>query len=94
MRLKRQLLGLAERQDLLDLLTRTLPTPAQFLSCPEGSSDGQHKINPKYNKWRQSNRLLRRWIIGTLTKEALGIRLDNKAQVWQALKEAYAHQAT
>ncbi|KAG6661416.1 hypothetical protein CIPAW_03G173000 [Carya illinoinensis] len=56
---REQIIGLAERQDLVSLLTGELSAPAQVISCPEGSCDGQLQINPEYNKWRWLDRLLR-----------------------------------
>ncbi|KZV57610.1 hypothetical protein F511_03070 [Dorcoceras hygrometricum] len=46
----------------------------------------------KITSWRKSDRLLRGWIIGTLSEEALGLAIgqETSKSVWDALKEAYA----
>lgn len=56
---------------------------------------GENQKPDAYLKWRKQDRLLRRWIIGTLTEEALGlvIGLDSSKSVWDALKEAYAQES-
>lgn len=83
---------MAESQDLLSLLIGELHTLAKFLSCPEGSSDEQPQNNPNYIQGKKSNRLLRDWIICSLSEEGLGLVIgsETKTQVWQALKDAYA----
>lgn len=50
------------------------------------------KLTDEFVTWRKAERLLRGWIIGTLSEEALGLVVDiNTAHaVWVALKEAYA----
>ena len=52
----------------------------------------EQQISKDFLKWRKEDRLLRGWIIGTLTEETLGlvIGLDSSQSVWNALKEAYA----
>lgn len=74
------------------MLAGELHTLAQFLSCHEGSSYGQPQINHNYIQWKKLDRLLRGWIIGNLSEEALGlvISLEITTQVWQTLMEAYA----
>ena len=49
-------------------------------------------LSDEYLKWCKEDRLLRGWIIGTLTEEAVGlvIGLESSQLVWNALKEAYA----
>ncbi|KAF5471292.1 hypothetical protein F2P56_011735 [Juglans regia] len=89
---REQFLILAESQDLVGILTGTSPAPTPFISAPEGSCDGQNTPNPAHATWKQSDRLLRGWLIGTLTEEALGlvIGMDSATKIWTALREAYA----
>ena len=50
------------------------------------------KLTDEFIAWRKTDRLLRGWIIGTLSKEALGlvVGLDTVHAVWTALKDSYA----
>jgi hypothetical protein len=49
--------------------------------------------NPEFQAWRRSDRLLRGWIIGTLSEDTLSlvIGLDSSQEVWNALHTAFAH---
>lgn len=49
-------------------------------------------MTKEFITWQKSDRLLRGWIIGTLSEKALGlvIGLDTTLAVWEALKDAYA----
>lgn len=49
-------------------------------------------VNPDFNLWMKSDRLLRRWITGTLLKEVLGlvVELDTVVKVWKALIYSFA----
>ncbi|KAJ0016773.1 hypothetical protein Pint_11309 [Pistacia integerrima] len=86
---REQVLALAESQELTDFLIGEKPCPAAVLPTLDGNNP---TANPAYKNWKTTDRLLRGWIIGTLAKEALShvIGLDISAQVWAALKEAYA----
>ncbi|KAJ0034448.1 hypothetical protein Pint_25957 [Pistacia integerrima] len=67
----------------------------QALALAESQELVGHLTNedPAPNKY--SNRLLRRWIIGTLSEEALSpvVGLDTAYAVWEALKNAYAQES-
>ncbi|XP_037496992.1 uncharacterized protein LOC110010077 isoform X2 [Jatropha curcas] len=81
-----QVLGLAESQDLLTHLTDQPQTnPARFDKATDQAIQN-------FTAWQKSDRLLRGWIIGTLSEESLGliIGLDTAYAVWEALKESYA----
>ncbi|OMO81394.1 TMV resistance protein N-like protein [Corchorus olitorius] len=59
---------------------------------PMVQADEKEAPNPAYALWRRSGRLLRGWIIGTLTKEVLGIvvGLESASEVWKALEDHFA----
>ncbi|KAJ0076737.1 hypothetical protein Patl1_35898 [Pistacia atlantica] len=62
-------------------------------NCCTLALDGNNPTaNLAYKHWKIADCLLRVWIIRTLVEEALNhvIGLDTSAQVWVALKEAYA----
>ncbi|KZV21532.1 hypothetical protein F511_14870 [Dorcoceras hygrometricum] len=82
---------------MVGLLTGEKEQPAihNISSTTETSITGAQTISEDYLKWRKDDRLLRGWIIGTLTEEALGlvIGLESSQTVWSALKEAYAQES-
>ncbi|GAB2294185.1 hypothetical protein Dimus_038285 [Dionaea muscipula] len=91
---REQLLALAESQDLNEHLTG--PAPEKF-TTPAASSDttttpSSTTISETYLAWRKKDRLLRGWIIGTLSEESLGlvVGLDSAKAVWDALQDEYA----
>ena len=53
------------------------------------------KDNPDYSAWKRSDRLLRGWLTGLLSKEALGwvVRLDTTSVVWTAPLDHFAHES-
>ncbi|KAG5222667.1 26S protease regulatory protein [Salix suchowensis] len=55
-------------------------------------AESQEMLSETFKSWRKTDRLLRGWIIGTLSEEALGliVGLDTSYAVWEALKNAYA----
>ena len=76
---REQPLALAESQDIVGLLTGEKKEPAMYdnNTTEETSTNDTKKISEEYLKWRKEDRLLRGWIIGTLTKEALGLVIKN-----------------
>jgi hypothetical protein len=92
---REQVLGLAESQDLVDHLTRETPIQTKY-TIPDSNTTKTRNTTPQVTRefiaWQKSDRLLRGWIIGTLSEEALGlvIGLDIALAVWEALKDAYA----
>jgi hypothetical protein len=91
-----QALALAESQDLVGHLTNEDPTPIQYIT-PDGSNiTPGEKLEPKLTEafiaWRKADRLLRGWIIGTLSEETLSlvVGLDTAYAIWEAFKNAYA----
>lgn len=68
--------------------------PQQYLEdlTDEVVIDKAITMNPVYLAWQKSDRLLRGWITGTLSKETLGIgvRFDISDEVWKALKDTFA----
>lgn len=100
---REQVLGLAESQDLVHHLTTGSPVPPKFSPQNTETTNNQNLQTPnkentsstitkEFIAWQKSDRLLRGWIIGTLSEEALGlvIGLDTSLAVWNSLKEAYA----
>ena len=94
---REQMLALAESQDMVRLLTGEKMKPTMYTNIviterTSTSEATEQQISEDFLKWRKEDRLLRGWIIGTLTEETLGlvIGLDSSQSVWNALKEAYA----
>ena len=96
---REQMLALAESQDMVGLLTGEKTKPVMYtyrrtstIDASSTSEATEQQVSEEFLKWRKEDRLLRGWIIGTLTEEALGlvIGLDSSQSVWNALKEAYA----
>uniref|UniRef100_A0A2N9HLA9 Integrase catalytic domain-containing protein n=1 Tax=Fagus sylvatica TaxID=28930 RepID=A0A2N9HLA9_FAGSY len=52
---------------------------------------GELNPNPKIQEWRNTDLLLRSWIIGTLSEEALGhvVGMTTAREVWTSLEVAY-----
>jgi hypothetical protein len=93
---REQALALAESQELVEHLTNEDPAPAKYNT--QDSINNLHTENTApvlteaFITWRKSDRLLRGWIIGTLSEEALSlvVGLETASAVWEALKNAYA----
>ncbi|KAL9460032.1 hypothetical protein AB3S75_003264 [Citrus x aurantiifolia] len=78
-------------------LDGTCPEPAEFILKStieaEASTTKQESVmNSDYIMWRRSDRLLRGWIIGTLSEEVLGLAvgLETSATIWKVLSEYFA----
>lgn len=86
---KTQMLGLIESQNLVGFIDGEYPQPDQQILSSDGKSQ---ETNPEYVRWRNSDRLLRGWITGTLSEEILGhaVGLETSAAVWKALENAFA----
>ena len=93
---REQMLALAESQDMVGLLTGETVKPAMYTDFTaektSTNNEEEKQISEVFLKWKKADRLLRGWIIGTLTEETLGlvIGLESSHSVWHALKEAYA----
>ena len=92
---REQVLSLAESQDLVHHLTNEVPAPTKFViqntdTTDEGNTSST--LTKEFIAWQKSDRLLRGWIIGTLSEEVLGlvIGLETASAVWEALKDTYA----
>lgn len=81
-------MALAESQDLMDHLM-DLGSRPQTDDPIDNTTREQSEI---YLPWRKCDRLLRGWIIGTLSEESLSlvVGLDTTHHEWQAFQEAYA----
>ena len=92
---REQFFTLPKIQKLVGHLTNEDPTPTKYTTPnPNNSTNAKNfipKLTDDFIVWRKSNRLLRGWIIETLTEEALGlvVRLDTAHAVWETLKDAY-----
>ncbi|RVW46098.1 Retrovirus-related Pol polyprotein from transposon RE1 [Vitis vinifera] len=93
---REQALALAESQELLGHLTNEDPAPPQY-TIPNSSNTPTAetyapRITEAYIAWQKVDRLLRGWIIGTLSEEILSlvVGLDTTNVAWEALKNAYA----
>ena len=90
---REQALSLAESQDLVEHLTIEDTAPNKYIVLdPVTTTDSSSKLIEEYIVWRKSDRLLRGWLIGTLSEETLGlvVGLDTIFAVWNALKNEYA----
>jgi len=76
---REQALALAENKDLVGHLTNEEPAPTQYISPTLNTiniSDIKHselELTEDFVPWQKSDCLLRGWIIGTLSEEALGL---------------------
>ena len=68
---REQVIALAESQDLFNHLNGDVDIPTMY--TPKTSLIDKPTLSENYLKWKKSDRLLRGWIIGTLTEEALGL---------------------
>lgn len=92
---REQALALAESQDFIGHLTNEDPAPTKYITPSSNTAETQNstpKLTEEFISWRKSDRLIRGWIIGTLSEEALGlvVGLETAFAVWEALKNAYA----
>ena len=65
----------------------------KWRSSPAKYTDAENQqLWETFIKWRKTDRLLRGWLIGTLSEETLGliVGLDTSYADWEALKSAYA----
>ena len=93
---REQALALAESQELVEHLTNEVLAPVKYNT--QDSINNLHTENTApvlteaFITWRKSDQLLRGWIIGTLSEEALSlvVRLETSSAVWEELKNAYA----
>ncbi|KAA8544475.1 hypothetical protein F0562_022485 [Nyssa sinensis] len=87
---KTQILGLVESQDLLGFIDGTNPPPAEMVTVPDDMTMKEIP-NPDYLLWRRSDRLVKGWIIGSLTVSALHIVVDLKTarDVWIELQNKF-----
>ena len=93
---REQALALAESQELVEHLTNEVLAPAKYNT--QDSINNLHTANTTpvlteaFITWRKSDRLLRGWIIGTLSEEALSlvVGLETTSAVWEELKNSYA----
>jgi hypothetical protein len=79
---REQALALAESQELVEHLTNEDPAPIKYTTQDPINNLNTKNIVPvlieAFITWRKSDRLLRGWIIGTLSKEALSLVIGLK----------------
>ncbi|KAF8390395.1 hypothetical protein HHK36_024921 [Tetracentron sinense] len=94
---KTQVLGLIESQEMMGFIDGEYPIPDRQITIPDTEVvDGKNvTINPAYNLWRRSDRLLRGWITGTLSEEVLGmvVGLETASEVWNTLSNSFAQES-
>uniref|UniRef100_A0A5B7A6J5 PGG domain-containing protein n=1 Tax=Davidia involucrata TaxID=16924 RepID=A0A5B7A6J5_DAVIN len=85
---KTQMLGLIESQDMLGFIDGMNPAPAETITVPH---DTREIENQNYLSWRRSDRLLKGWIIGSLSEHILGIvvGLNTARDVWTKLENHF-----
>ncbi|KAK9229714.1 hypothetical protein WN944_022678 [Citrus x changshan-huyou] len=78
-------------------LDGTYPEPAEFVlkstvKAEASTRKQEYVMNSDYIMWRRLDQLLRRWIVGTLLEEVLGLAvgLETSATIWKALSEYFA----
>ncbi|XXG72814.1 hypothetical protein AAC387_Pa07g1825 [Persea americana] len=84
-----QMEPLIESQDLLDVIMAD--PPKETIE----SEKGDILPNPKFLAWKKTDKLVKSWISGTLSEEALSLKvgLNTSKEVWKTLEDNYA-QAT
>nr|CAD1832050.1 unnamed protein product [Ananas comosus var. bracteatus] len=78
-----QVVSLIESQDLLGFLMGETIAPPKMSTSESGATVN----NPDYTSWVRTDRLVKSWIVGTLSEEVLGhaVGLQTAAEVWTAL---------
>ncbi|KAF8369725.1 hypothetical protein HHK36_032252 [Tetracentron sinense] len=86
---KTQLLPLIESLELLEHIDGSVLPPQQFISSPD---DKGEIVNPQYDLWKKTDRLLLGWINGTLSEEVLShvVGLTSARDVWMCLENTFA----
>ncbi|KAF3776976.1 hypothetical protein EJ110_NYTH39792 [Nymphaea thermarum] len=69
---KTQLLGLIESQDMSEFIEGEAAVPEPTIKHVKEDGMVEERVNPAYQAWRKSDRLLRGWITGTLAEEVMG----------------------
>ena len=89
---REQALALAESQELVEHLTTADSAPTKYTTPNADAQNSVPTLTEAFKAWHKSDRLLRGWIIGTLSEEALGLAvgLETTYSVWEALKNSYA----
>ncbi|KAA8544477.1 hypothetical protein F0562_022483 [Nyssa sinensis] len=82
-RWKTQMVGLLESQDLLGFIDGTNMAPDKKISVSTTEIE-----NPDYLLWRRTDRLIKGWIIGSLSEEVLDlvVGLNTARDVWAKLE--------
>ncbi|EPS73343.1 hypothetical protein M569_01413 [Genlisea aurea] len=89
-------LGLAENQGLAGHLTGETIIPPKFEAVPEGQTTiEQPKLTKEFQEWHTSDRLLRSWLLSTISEESwpLIVGCETSNAVWNALTDAYAQRS-
>ncbi|EPS60427.1 hypothetical protein M569_14378 [Genlisea aurea] len=89
---KEMAIGLAESQGLSDHLTGEIPAPPKYIEpSPTDNTAAVRTISAEYTQWRSSDRLLRSWLLSTISDETwpLIVGCDSVAALWKALENAF-----
>ncbi|KAJ0043332.1 hypothetical protein Pint_18384 [Pistacia integerrima] len=81
-------------------LDGTCPKPDEFITKTVTESEGsitktKQVVNPLDTAWRRPDRLLRGWVVGTLSEEVLGVSvgLETLVEVCKSFAEHCDHNA-
>ncbi|KAK2981324.1 hypothetical protein RJ640_007025 [Escallonia rubra] len=77
-----QVSSLIESHDLLGFLTGDVPAPSKFIE----ENDGVQAPNPDYALWVHIYRLVKSWVIGTLSEDALGLTVSLRTAAQDLVK--------
>jgi hypothetical protein len=82
------MLNILEGYDLQGFISGETKAPSRFLTSESETANP----NPKFLQWRRTDRVVKGWLIATLSEDVLGIvvGLDTAAEVWNALVHAFA----
>lgn len=89
-------MGLIESQEMYSFINGEYPMPDKYVLLPDDdSAEKSMGENPEHTTWRCSDRLLRRWITGTLSEEVLNlvVGLETSSEVWAALVDSFAQES-
>ncbi|GAV82460.1 UBN2_3 domain-containing protein [Cephalotus follicularis] len=87
-----QILSLIESQDLLGFLNVQILDPNKEIK----GIGGQPVANPTYVLWKKTDRLVKAWITGMLSKKVLGhvLGIETSHNLWTILTKAFSQATT
>ncbi|KAF7149901.1 hypothetical protein RHSIM_Rhsim02G0228300 [Rhododendron simsii] len=87
-----QILSLIESQDVLGFVDGGEPMPSRYLQNSSEKAEKEKALNPDFQAWVKTDRLVKAWITSTLSEEVLGLAvgLVTSREVWDALHTSFA----